>query len=142
MKIKDRENKKFTIYKYTLKGTDRCYIGQTCMSVKQRAGSSGHRYKSCTKFYYAIQKYGWENFELEILKDNLSLDEANQLEQEYILKYNSINNGFNLVHGGRNHLWTEEERKKMSERIKGEKIQIGGNLDQSRQKEKLVKPIG
>lgn len=115
------DNKTFIVYKYTLKGTDKVYIGQTCMTIAQRAGSQGHRYKNCTKFYNAIQEFGWDNFECEILAENLTLEEANKLEDEYILKYNSIENGFNKNRGGWNHLWTEGQRQQMRERNLGEK---------------------
>lgn len=115
------KDKTFTVYKYTLKGTNRVYIGQTCLTIKERAGNQGHRYNHCIKFYNAIKKFGWDNFECEILAENLTLEEANKLEDEYILKYNSIENGFNLNRGGRNHLWTEEQRQQMRERNLGEK---------------------
>lgn len=46
----------------------------------------------------------------KIIADNLTLEEANTLEDELILKYNSIEEGFNLNRGGRNRLWTEEQR--------------------------------
>ena len=115
------KDKQFKVYKYTLKGTNKVYIGQTCNSLKERAGSQGHRYKGCIKFYNAIQKYGWDNFECEILADNLTLEEANKLEDEYILQYDSINTGFNQNRGGWNHLWTEEQRQQMRERNLGEK---------------------
>lgn len=115
------KDKTFIVYKYTLKGTDKAYIGQTCLTIKERAGNQGHRYKHCIKFYNAIKKFGWDNFECEILADNLTLEEANELEDKYILQYNSIENGFNLNRGGRNHLWTEEQRQQMRERNLGEK---------------------
>lgn len=114
-------NKTFIVYKYTLKGTNKVYIGQTCMTLQQRAGSQGYRYKSCVKFYDAIKEFGWDNFECEILAENLTLEEANELEDKYILEYDSIENGFNKNRGGWNHLWTEEQRQQMRERNLGEK---------------------
>lgn len=104
------------VYKHTLIGTDRVYIGQT-NNIKQRWKPSA--YKTCTKFYNAIQKYGWENFNHEILKDNLTLEEANILEEYYIKFYHSQDNGFNLSSGGLNHLASEETKKKMSNTRKG-----------------------
>ena len=112
---------KFIVYIHRLKEDGRVYVGQTNSSLKTRAGSNGHRYKNCTKFWNAIQKYGWNNFEHIIVQDNLTLEEANKLEAELIEKYDSINNGFNLVAGGRNHLWSEEYRQKMRERNLGPK---------------------
>lgn len=116
-----KDNTTFKIYIHKLKVDGRVYVGQTSSSMEERAGSNGYRYKHCPKFWHAIQKYGWESFEHILIKDGLTLDEANQLEDELILKYNSIENGFNINRGGRNHFWTDEQRKIMSERNMGEK---------------------
>lgn len=78
--------REWCIYKHTLIGTDLCYIGQT-NDIKTRWKPSA--YKTCTKFYNAINKYGWNNFKHEILKDNLTIDEANEWEEYYIKAYNS-----------------------------------------------------
>lgn len=106
---------------HKLKIDGRVYIGQTCLSIEKRAGSNGNKYKSCTKFWNAIQKYWWNNFEHIILASDLTLDQANELEKQYIEKFNSIENGFNLVERGRNHSWTEEYRQQRRERFLGEK---------------------
>ena len=111
----------FIVYIHRLKTDGRVYVGQTRGSLKQRAGSNGHRYKHCPKFYNAIQKYGWDSFEHIVVATGLTIDEANQLEDKLIKEYNSINNGFNINLGGRNHTYTEEQRKAMSERMKGSK---------------------
>lgn len=112
----------FFVYIHRLRQDGRVYVGQSCLpSLKARSGSNGYRYKYCPKFYNAIQKYGWDAFDHIVIKDNLSLEEANQLEEELIIQYNSIENGFNINLGGRNHLYTDEQRKQMSERVKGEK---------------------
>lgn len=120
--MKENDQKKiFKVYKYTLKNDGRVYIGQTCCSLKERAGSNGHRYKNCIKFYNAIKKYGWENFIPEIIQDNLTAEEANLLETEKILQYNSIEKGFNLAKGGGNRIPTEETRLKQSLAKRGQK---------------------
>ena len=116
-----QQSKKYIVYMHKLKIDGRVYIGQTCLSIEKRAGSNGNKYKSCTKFWNAIQKYGWNNFEHIVLASNLTLDQANELEKQYIEKFNSIENGFNLVEGGRGHSWTEEQRQQMRERNLGEK---------------------
>lgn len=116
-----QQNKKYIVYMHKLKIDGRVYIGQTCYSLKGRAGSNGNRYKGCPKFWNAIQKYGWENFEHIILDSDLTLNEANKLEREYIEKFNSIENDFNSVEGGKGHTWTDEQRQQMRERNLGEK---------------------
>lgn len=104
------------IYKHTLKETGQVYIGQT-NNIKNRWKPSA--YKNCIKFYNAIQKYGWDNFEHEILVDKLTLEEANELETKFIIEYDSINNGFNLNTGGDNKLASQETKEKMSKVRKG-----------------------
>lgn len=104
------------IYKHTLKETGQVYIGQT-NNIKNRWKPSA--YKGCTKFYDAIEKYGWDNFEHEILVDGLTLEEANKLETKFIIEYDSINNGFNLNTGGDNKLASDETKEKMSKTRKG-----------------------
>lgn len=108
----------WTVYRYSLPD-GRSYIGQTSMTLIERAGYNGHRYEKCVKFWNAIKKYGWDKFTVEILGDHLTLAEANELEASAILKYDSINNGFNCRPGGDNYIVTEEIRQAMSERMKG-----------------------
>ena len=104
------------VYKHILKETGQIYIGQT-NNIKNRWKPSA--YKNCIKFYNAIQKYGWDNFEHEILANELTLEEANELETKFIIEYDSINNGFNLNTGGDNKLASQETKEKMSKIRKG-----------------------
>lgn len=115
-------NKKYFVYIHRLRQDGRVYIGQSCLKdLKARSGTNGRRYRRCVKFYNAIQKYGWDAFDHIVLFSNLTLEEANALEAALIIKYDSINNGFNIYDGGRNHQYTLEQRKAMSERMKGDK---------------------
>lgn len=70
-----------------------------------------------------MNKYGFENFKFELLEICTSLDDMNQLEIDYIKKYNSTNkkNGYNIEKGGDNYFVSDETRKKMSETGKGRK---------------------
>lgn len=102
----------YCIYCYTNNINNKKYIGQS-KNVSRRCHPSN--YKGCDKFYNAIQKYGWENFTRTILSENLTLSEANELEQYYISLYNSIEDGYNLKSGGLNCEYSQESIKKMSE---------------------------
>ena len=42
---------------------------------EKRWGINGNNYKSSPHFYAAIQKYGWDNFEHNILFENLNYEE-------------------------------------------------------------------
>ena len=93
------------IYKFTLKGTNRCYIGQTIQSANQRRLEhlADCRYTPNTyHFHNAIRKYGADAFEFEVIATANSINELNILEENYIKKYNSIENGFNIRNGGDN----------------------------------------
>ena len=82
--------------------SNKVYIGQTVQSLRERAKStvSGKGYKKCSVFWKAIQKYGFKNFEVEILEE-VKVSELNEKEEYYIEKYNSLApNGYNLTNGG------------------------------------------
>lgn len=92
----------YQVYCYT-SPSGKIYIGQTGQSIKARAGKDGINYQQCPYFYKAIQKYGLENFKVDILKDNLTHEEADYWEEYYINLLDSTNQarGYNLAEGGR-----------------------------------------
>jgi predicted GIY-YIG superfamily endonuclease len=59
----------YTVYQHKNKINGKVYIGITSQKLEQRWGSQGCNYKSSPHFYSAIQKYGWDNFEHNILFD-------------------------------------------------------------------------
>jgi len=91
----------YKVYCYT-SPSGKIYIGQTGQSIKARAGKDGINYQQCPYFYKAIQKYGLENFKVDILKDNLTHEEADYWEEYYINLLGSTNqaHGYNLAEGG------------------------------------------
>ena len=77
------------IYKATNKINGKVYIGQTEKTLEHRK-EVHHRdsERMDTYFYRAIRKYGWENFEWEVIDDSATTrEELNALEQYYIAKY-------------------------------------------------------
>lgn len=93
--------KKYCVYIHTNKMNGKKYVGQTCQQVEAR-WKHGDGYKNNIYFYRAIQKYGWDNFTHEIIKDKLTLEEANQLEIKLIEQFHTTDNnyGYNLRQGG------------------------------------------
>ena len=115
-----QSQKKYKVYIY-ISPSNKIYIGQTCKdNLDKRAGYDGQGYIHCTYFYNAIQKYGINNFKRYILKNNLTLEEANYWEQYYIAKYDSTNRekGYNISKGGNAHTFSEEARQKISKKMK------------------------
>lgn len=67
-------------------------------------------------------KYGWDNFDHEIIASNLTLDEANNFEILLIDKLNTRNPdyGYNIASGGFNKEPSEETLKIWKEQRSGE----------------------
>ena len=102
--------------------TGKRYVGITSQNPERRWGNCGVGYKLQTRFWRAIQKYGWENFQHEIVAEDLDIDSACILEQELIKRYSSNNPsfGYNIDGGGiKNKIVSAETRAKQSATRKG-----------------------
>lgn len=86
-----------SIYLIENKITKEVYVGHS-KNVKQRMKdhkcNAYHRNKK-SKFYDAVRKYGWDNFEMKIL-ELIKEEDVLLKEKEYIKKYNSVDNGYNI----------------------------------------------
>lgn len=90
----------YYIYKATNRINGKSYIGQT-VDYRSRVWQHQRCYeKEKCKFHDAIQEFGFDNFDWEILKTCESKKEANQSERYYIEYYNSYRNGYNENKGG------------------------------------------
>ncbi|MDD4242702.1 MAG: NUMOD3 domain-containing DNA-binding protein [Bacilli bacterium] len=128
--------KKYLIYKFT-SPSGKSYIGQTC-DLKRRKILHKNT-NTCRAFHNAIKKYGFENFIEEILKENLTLEDANTFEEIYIEQYNTLApNGYNLLSGGLNKIPSEETLNKMSKNSnnKGENNPMFGKTHTEESKQK------
>ena len=116
----------YTVYQHKNKINGKIYIGITMQKPEQR-WRYGEGYKSSPHFYAAIQKYGWDNFEHNILFQNLTKEEACKKEQELIAKFNSINRefGYNSTSGGEIFVMNEEIKQKISQAMIGNKNGLG-----------------
>lgn len=77
------------------------YIGQTCVSVNNR-WRNGRGYCQQPYLDNAINKYGWNNIVHDILEIDLTREEADKSEQEWIAYYDATNPkyGYNIDNGG------------------------------------------
>ena len=73
----------------------KAYIGSTS-DIKKR--KEDHKTNTTNKFGSAILKYGYKQFKFEILEKLQYSDKSElyDLENQYIIKYDSVNNGFNF----------------------------------------------
>lgn len=116
MKDDERNHK---IYKLT-SPEGKVYIGES-VNPKERWKQ---KYKGCRRMRAAIEKFGWENFEKEIVLDGLTKEESELKEVEYIKLYksNDPEYGYN-IDGGAHGLggYSDETRALLSKATTGEK---------------------
>lgn len=98
---------------------DKYYVGITSQKKAEYRWKNGVGYKKNLYFYNAIQKYGWDNIEHEIVAENLTKEEAVNFEISLIkcLRSNNRMYGYNLTSGGdgsSGYVFSEEQLHKMS----------------------------
>lgn len=128
------------IYKIT-NPKDKSYIGQSIDIESRHTQYKNGHCKQQPKLYNSIQKYGWDNHEVEIIVE-CGITELDNLEIYYIEKFNTLTNGLNLSGGGDGGgLKTKLTKQKISESHKGmKKPWAGKNMKLTKEhKEKLIK---
>ena len=107
------------IYKITNKINGKIYIGQTIQTAQARFYKHA---KSNSLLGRDIQKYGKNNFVVEIVEKWEDRDTLNEREKFWIKKLNcKVPNGYNIAKGGvsgrgeaaaRNRIWLQEIQKR------------------------------
>lgn len=94
------DDKRYSIYKHTTPD-GKVYIGITSMSPDKRWGCNGVNYNK-QYFNNAIEEFGWNNIEHEIIATNVKRTYAECFEKALIKMYDSTNknNGYNISEGG------------------------------------------
>lgn len=89
----------YSVYKHTNKTNGKVYIGITSLKPEKR-WSVG--YRDCRAFQNALDKYGWDNFDHEVLATGLTKEEACEMEIRLIAEYKSTDDkyGYNISSGG------------------------------------------
>lgn len=126
-------NGTYCVYVHTNKINGKMYVGQTIYGDNpNKRWANGCGYKFCTLFWRSIEKYGWDNFEHEIIASNLTLEEANHFEELLIKQLNTMDPmyGYNLRSGGENNYLSDEIKKKIG-------MANSGHIMSEEQKQKL-----
>lgn len=92
------EDKTYTVYLHINPKNKKVYVGITNQNVYKR-WKNGHGYTKCKKFYNAIIKYGWNNFNHIVLCKTCK-DRALLLEKTLVKYYKSRNLSYNITDGG------------------------------------------
>ncbi len=111
----------FSVYMHVNKINGKRYIGITHYKNPNKRWINGRGYFRNEHFARAIEKYGWDNFDHIVVKQNLDKKAACALERELIAKYGTQDKakGYNITDGGEFFHHTEESKRLMSERRKG-----------------------
>ena len=91
------------IYLITNNLNKKVYIGKTIRSLQSRWSEhlrDMHNPQRDNKLYRAMNKYGSDNFTIEILEENIPNENLSEKEQYYIKLYNSYYDGYNSTFGG------------------------------------------
>lgn len=115
------------IYKIANLINGKVYIGQTVRTLEVR--TEEHKRHNRILIDKAIQKYGFDNFVVEVIDSATSIDELNQKERYWIAFFNCLAPiGYNQCMGGDNTVGfhhRQESKQKMS--IARGKMYIGEN---------------
>ena len=115
------------IYIITNKIDGKKYVGQTVRNNPQERIDEHFRdnpLNSSPYLHFAIQKYGKDNFDIEIIPYlGANQDALDSIEVWQIKKNNSLSpNGYNLMNGGRGGKHSKETRDKISKANTGRKF--------------------
>lgn len=91
----------YCVYIHTSPSNKR-YIGITSQKPERRWRNNGNGYSDSPVFFNAIKRYGWDNFNHEIMLSGLSYEEAEMYEVMFIRLFRSTDRryGYNMESGG------------------------------------------
>ena len=137
-------NGTYCVYIHTNKINGKMYVGISSKKPEYR-WNHGNGYLQKDKngnfvqpaIARAIEKYGWDGFDHEVIAANLTREEACNFERLLIDKFDTIKNGYNLTPGGDHFELSELSNKKRSESIRGEKNPFYGKHHSEETKRKI-----
>jgi len=116
-----------TIYKLT-SPSGKYYIGRSKeYDVRMKQHNSRSKTSDEIVLYHAIRKYGWENFDKEIIAE-VANDEAVELEEFFIKKYNAVETGYNMTYKGcGGDIWKGRRKTKEFQEFREQQRKYGGD---------------
>lgn len=128
----------YSIYKHIFPN-NKVYVGMTFQKVENR-WRYGAGYNNQPVMKRAIKKFGWENIKHEVLFENLTKEEAEDIERKTIkeLKANNKKYGYNLDNGGKHAgRMSQESIEKMRNSLKNSPYNWRGKHHTEEAKQKL-----
>lgn len=128
--------KKYIVYIHQCPNNKK-YVGVTSKKTYIRFhGGNGYKYNK--EFCEDIKKYGWKNIKHIIIKENVTQEEAYNLEQKLIKEYKTTNfeYGYNKQNGGEKGKMTSEIKEKIS------KAHLNKKISEETRKKLRIQKIG
>ena len=128
----------YTVYQHRNLKNGKSYIGMTSREPKYR-WNNGLGYKKNSKMWSDIQNSDWnKDWEHNIIGKFEDKQEALNVEEMFIRLFDSTNDGYNISSYGSGHYErTEEQKRKLSEALSGEKNPMFGKHFSEEHKKKL-----
>jgi len=111
------------IYKLTSKTTNKSYVGQT-INLKNRLRKHKHdkvKNPKTNSLQYDLQRYGFSDFKLTIIEDNIPPSKLDDCEKYWIEKLDTITHGYNIAKGGHGgdtyHGFNKKDREALSNKL-------------------------
>ncbi len=125
--VREMQRGEMIVYQALNTATGKIYIGKTTVSLAQRKGdhkAKAYKHGSNSSFHEAMRKYGFDNFQWEIIDKAKTLDELNEKERYRIarLKTSEKEYGYNQTTGGDICEFNEEVKIKIGLAGKGRKV--------------------
>ena len=134
------EDRDWCVYIHT-SPSNKKYVGITGQNPPEKRWDEGRGYPHNAHFSSAIKKYGGDNFKHEIIADNLTASEAEEMERRLIHEYNTMDQkcGYNLTSGGEaGKRYSEEAKRNISLSLQGEKHPNYGKHHSEETKRKIA----
>jgi len=108
----------YSVYKATNKINNKVYIGiDKNWPTRRYAHKSKSKLNDGFLLHKAIRKYGWDNFDWQVIYQTLDYNHLKEVESVLIQEYNSFKNGYNQTIGGEGSpgkLQSEKNKKEQS----------------------------
>ena len=133
----------YTVYAHRNLKNGKSYVGMTSREPNER-WKNGLGYKNNLRMWNDIQNSDWNtDWEHNIIGQSEDKQEALNIEEMFILLYDSINEGYNISTYDRNsYKRTDETKKKISEALSGEKAYWYGKHFSEEHKKKISESMG
>jgi group I intron endonuclease len=109
----EQSSESSNIYKI-LFPSNKVYIGQSWDYIRRFSCYKRLECKEQPKLYNALNKYGWDNTEQELLDTCYTQEDSDEAEDYWINYYDAIHNGYNCKQGGSNGKLSLETCEKVS----------------------------